>query len=75
LKDKFGRPIGFARLLPVYVTILKVCKDLAKLTLHQKPGDTLLDNDLDQRSGKADQQKIDDAISKVFEGLKGFAAR
>jgi hypothetical protein len=53
----------------------EVCKDLAKLTLHQKPGDTLLDNDLDQQSGKADQQKIDDAISKVVEGLKGFAAR
>ena len=72
-KEKFGRLIGFARLLPAYTMILKeVCKGLTELTLPQKLGGTIWDDDLDRRSRNTDEQEIDDAISEVISGLKGL---
>jgi hypothetical protein len=86
-------PIGLARLLPIYVVVLRdVCKDLRSLTLHMGHGENSLymgngryssywqsgtglqveEDDVQGEEGKSDEEKIDNAVRKVAEGLPGL---
>jgi len=66
-----AQPIGFARLLHIYTVILRnVCKDLTTVTLHRKGTEgSRWEDDLYRNSGKSDDEKIDEAVWRLINGL------
>lgn len=63
-------PPSFKHLLPVYTNTMNyVCPNITELTLHQKEGVQLWDDDLDNKFGKSDNQRIEEVMEKVVKGL------
>lgn len=67
--------IGFAGILSMHTLVLNiVCPNLRSLTLHMAGGTStkrahLWGYDVDQGSGKTNEQKLDETVGKVVEGL------
>ncbi|KAN0102283.1 hypothetical protein V8E51_012793 [Hyaloscypha variabilis] len=66
---KSNRPVGLARLLPIYMTILNVCPNLRKLVVHQGHNNALWDDDLDGAMGLNNEERVNVAVEKLVRGL------
>ncbi|PVH77436.1 hypothetical protein DL98DRAFT_637505 [Cadophora sp. DSE1049] len=69
-QDPCDCPVGLLDLLPIYTAILKhCCYKLETLTIFMVPGAESLNVTQNGTSNMTDEQHIDDAISKVINGL------
>jgi hypothetical protein len=73
LRYRDNRPSGLARILPIQTAILNnACPAFTELTLHQDDDCDLWDDDLGGTLGLTDEQRVDDVVAKVVNGLPGF---
>ncbi|KAF4631158.1 hypothetical protein G7Y89_g6973 [Cudoniella acicularis] len=67
---KHSCPIGFARLLPIRNTVLKhCCPNLREVILVNGSNNELFGDDLESRSGKIYEERVDDTVKNLVNAL------